>query len=90
MSFVALDEKEIVGTILGSHDGRRGFINHLAVKAQYRKHGIARKLVGNTIDSLKSAGMRKIVIFILKNNIAAQSFWERIGFANEDIIEGMK
>jgi hypothetical protein len=29
LSFVALNEKEIVGVVLGSHDGRRGYINHL-------------------------------------------------------------
>jgi hypothetical protein len=38
-------------------------------------------------DALKSAGMRKIVIFVLKDNVGAHAFWKRIGFANEDIIE---
>lgn len=86
MSFIALDGEEIVGAVLGSHDGRRGFINHLAVLRPYRKQGIARLLVENVINSLKGAGIRKIPIFILRNNVGAQAFWDRVGFMNEAII----
>lgn len=87
MSFIALDGKKIVGAVLGSHDGRRGFINHLAVMKPYRKKGIARLLVENVIRALKSEGMLKIAIFVLKNNADAQTFWRRMGFAHEDIVE---
>ena len=59
----------------------------MAVKSQYRKQGIAHLLFENVIDALKCSGMRKIVIFILKNNSVAQTFWDRIGFAIEDIID---
>ena len=43
-SFVALVEGKIVGAILAGHDGRRGFIQHLAVLPEFRKHGIASAL----------------------------------------------
>lgn len=87
LSFVALNAKEIVGVVLGSHDGRRGFINHLAVIEEYRKQGIASLLVENVFSALKNAGMRKIIIFVLKDNVGVHAFWKRIGFANEKIIE---
>ncbi len=87
MSFIALDGKNIVGAVLGSHDGRRGFINHLAVMKAYRKKGIARQLVENVIRALKGEGMLKIAIFILKNNADTQAFWQRIGFSHEDIVD---
>jgi N-acetylglutamate synthase len=87
MSFIASNGENIVGAVLGSHDGRRGFINHLAVMKAYRKKGIARQLVKNVIKALKGEGMLKIAIFILKNNADAQSFWQKIGFAHEDIVD---
>ena len=34
----------IVGVVLCGHDGRRGYLHHLAVQSQYRKHGIAKML----------------------------------------------
>ena len=87
MSFVALDGEEIVGAVLGSHDGRRGFINHLAVLKSYRRRGIARLLVENVIYALKGEGIQKIVIFILKNNSNARAFWRRVGYTDETIID---
>ncbi|MDY6905853.1 MAG: GNAT family N-acetyltransferase [Thermodesulfobacteriota bacterium] len=87
LSFVARDGKDIVGAVLGSHDGRRGFINHLAVAQSYRRKGIGRALARSVIDAIKAGGIPKIVIFILKNNPDAQAFWLQLGFAREDIID---
>ena len=40
MSFVALtDEGRVAGAVLGGHDGRRGYIHHLAVDAACRRQG---------------------------------------------------
>jgi ribosomal protein S18 acetylase RimI-like enzyme len=87
LCFVARDGKKIIGAVLGSHDGRRGFINHMAVSSAYRKKGIGRMLVHNVIESLKSVGIRKILIFVLKNSPDAQAFWKHMGFLKEDIID---
>lgn len=35
----------IVGVILGTHDGRKGWVNRLAVLPEYRRRGVARALV---------------------------------------------
>ena len=35
MSKVAVIDGKIVGTVLASHDGRRGFIHHMAVLPDY-------------------------------------------------------
>jgi ribosomal protein S18 acetylase RimI-like enzyme len=73
--------------VLGSHDGRRGFINHLAVMGPYREQGIARQLIENVIRKLESEGMLKIAIFVLKNNATAQAFWRKMGFSLESIVD---
>ena len=43
--FVAEENGELVGVIMSGHDGRRGFIYHTTVKAEYRNRGIGKKLV---------------------------------------------
>ena len=40
MSFLAEKEGQIVGAVLCGHDGRRGYIHHLAVYPNYRRQGI--------------------------------------------------
>ena len=38
--FVAEDEGTIVGAILGTHDGRKGWINRLIITSSYRQRGL--------------------------------------------------
>ncbi|MEM2869889.1 MAG: GNAT family N-acetyltransferase [Thermoplasmata archaeon] len=35
----------IAGVVLGTHDGRKGWVNRLAVLPEYRRRGVARALV---------------------------------------------
>ena len=41
----ALDHDKYIGSALITHDGRKGWINRVGVLPEYRKQGIARKLV---------------------------------------------
>lgn len=80
MSFVAKAESDIVGSILAGHDGRRGYIHHLAVHPSYRRHGIGSKLVDCATTSLSSAGIQKAHLFIFNNNVTGRDFWETVGW----------
>jgi N-acetylglutamate synthase len=82
MSFVAKVDSNIVGAILGGHDGRRGYIHHLAVDIVWRRHGIARRLVETCIYALKEAGIQKIHIFIFNNNVDGIAFWKSVGWTH--------
>jgi ribosomal protein S18 acetylase RimI-like enzyme len=42
---VAEHDGRIVGTVIGSFDGRRGMIYHLAVAPKYRRQGLANRLM---------------------------------------------
>ena len=79
-SFVAFEGDTLVGTILGGHDGRRGFIHHLAVHPEYRHLGIGRQLVEATVDALKAAGINKCHLFILNTNQSGMEFWQKMGW----------
>jgi N-acetylglutamate synthase len=52
MSFIAKKNGVIVGAALCGHDGRRGYLHHLAVAESHRKEGIGRKLVDSYLESL--------------------------------------
>jgi N-acetylglutamate synthase len=80
MSFIAKAGGKIVGAILGGHDGRRGYIHHLAVDVGWRRQGIARQLVENCLNALKASGVRKTHIFIFTNNDSGIVFWKSIGW----------
>ena len=45
LCFVARDGENLIGDVLCGHDGRRGYLNHLAVAAAYRRRGIGKVLI---------------------------------------------
>lgn len=84
MSFVARENGRVVGAVLCGTDGRRGYLNHLAVDKTHRGKGIGRKLVERALSGLKKAGIDKCHIFVLKDNQAGQDFWAHNGWVLRD------
>ncbi|TWH47708.1 GNAT family N-acetyltransferase [Sporomusa sp. KB1] len=80
LCFVAENERQVVGAILCGHDGRRGYLHHLAVSPSYRKNGIARRLVANCLNKLTEEGISKCHLFVFANNQQGMDFWQHIGF----------
>jgi N-acetylglutamate synthase len=86
MSFAAEIDNEIVGVVLAGHDGRRGYLHHLAVSPDFRRKGIGSLLVKSSLDKLKDQGILKCHILLFKNNSAGLKFWESIGWSYRDDI----
>lgn len=85
-SLVAEIEGVIVGALLGGHDGRRGYLHHLAVASLHRRRGLGRALVGESLARLHAQGITKCNIFLYANNAAGRAFWLREGWApREDL-----
>ncbi len=85
-SFVAVENGEIVGTILAGHDGYRGFIHHTAVATAHRGMGIGTKLANAAVDAIRNEGINKVVLIAFKTNTPGNSFWEKQGFkVREDL-----
>lgn len=80
LSLVARDGGEIVGAVMCGHDGRRGYLYHLAVAASHRGQGIGRAIVERCLDQLRTAGIRRCTIFLFATNQAGEKFWRQIGF----------
>ena len=77
LSFVVEDSGEIIGTVLGSFDGRRGYIQKLVVHKEKRRQGIGQKLLETVIQKLISMGIAYIPIASEPENIA---FYEKMNF----------
>jgi putative acetyltransferase len=80
LSFVACIDGMIVGAVLSGHDGRRGYLHHLAVRSAYRRIGIGKGLVSHCLRSLKKQGILKCNIFLIRSNARGRSFWEHNGW----------
>ena len=80
MSFVARSNGIIVGSILGGHDGRRGYIHHLAVHPDFRRQGIGRQLVERVLEVLSMEGILKCHLFIFNENMSGIMFWKSVGW----------
>ena len=86
-SFVARKGGLIVGTVLAGNDGRRGYIHHLGVLAEYRSMGIGKMLLQQAEKALKIAGMQKVHLFVFKDNISAKGFYDKIGYVKRNDID---
>jgi putative acetyltransferase len=80
ISFVARDGEHLVGAVLCGHDGRRGYIHHLAVSESHRRQGLGRALVERCLSALRRAGIGKCHIFVFAANQDTIAFWKGIGW----------
>jgi N-acetylglutamate synthase len=81
MSLIARDARGIVvGAVLCGHDGRRGYIYHLAVRPDSQRRGIGRRLVQECLSRLRLAGIEKCHVFILNDNTRGIDFWKSMGW----------
>jgi ribosomal protein S18 acetylase RimI-like enzyme len=85
-SFVALVGGTIVGCVMCGHDGRRGYLQHLAVSPDYRLGGIGSALVEACLTKLKGLGIFKAHIDVLIENRQANEFWRRRGWRKREDI----
>ena len=87
LSFVAFTDGLLIGCVQSSHDGRRGFMQHLAVDTAHRRKGIANALVKHCLDALAAAGVFHINLDVFRNNAQAKAYWAKQGWTLRDDIE---
>jgi ribosomal protein S18 acetylase RimI-like enzyme len=83
---VAQEKDSIVGAIMGCFDGRRGWLNHLAVAPAQQGTGLGSLLVKQVEERLKAKGCHKVNLLIEPANKNVQSFYEKLDYACDDLI----
>lgn len=79
--FAAVAGERIIGVILTGHDGRRGMIHHMCVHPDFRRMGIAGKLLAEAEKALKKEGIQKVFGLVFRDNDIANAFWENRGYS---------
>lgn len=80
------NESEIIGTIMGGNDGRRGLIYHLMVTSEYRNKGLGKKLLERTEKIFKKEGLKRIYLLALTENDIGNRFWVNNGYEIHNFI----
>lgn len=75
LSLVLEVEGRVVGSLLVGHDGRRGYLQHLAVEPAHRGCGHARALLDEALLRLAAQGIGKSHVFVLRDAPEALAFW---------------
>lgn len=85
LSLVAFDGEQLVAAALCGHDGRRGYLSHVAVADEYRGQGIGRQIVEECLCRLQAQGINGCNIRLYEANHEGRRFWERIGFWRHNV-----
>jgi ribosomal protein S18 acetylase RimI-like enzyme len=78
----AYHDGRLIGLVIGSSDGRKGWINRLAVLPEFRGRDIARNLIKRAEDALRKAGIMIIACLILNDNLPSIRLFESEGYSN--------
>jgi ribosomal protein S18 acetylase RimI-like enzyme len=84
--FVGTVSNRIVATVMAGYDGHRGWIYYLAVDPDYQRKYIGRRMMEQAESALQKRGCPKINLQVRTSNRAVISFYERLGFSNDDVI----
>jgi ribosomal protein S18 acetylase RimI-like enzyme len=77
---IAEDSDEILGVVMGAWDGRRGWINHLAIRPDQQRKGMGTLLIRELEKRLTRKGARKINAQIYQSNSKSLAFFKAIGY----------
>jgi len=81
------DGEKMIGSILGSFDGRKGWINRLAVDPDYRGKGLAAHLIEECEKQLYGLGIKVIAALIEGDNKSSESAFSKAGYGYWDEIK---
>ena len=77
---VAVADRRIVGVVLGTHDGRKGWINRLAVTKDFRRQNVASKLVAAVEMRLNALDINITACLIEPENLVSRTFFSKLGY----------
>lgn len=83
---VAEREVTVVGSVMASWDGRRGWINRLAVDPGARGARLGERLMAEAERRLAAIGCDKVNLLIEPDNAGVRRFYERLGYGVDELI----
>ncbi len=77
------DPTLILGTVIGTYDGRRAYLYHVAVHPAHHRHGYGRALVTAALERLWAAGAPKVTLRVAAANTGAIAFYHSLGLLSD-------
>lgn len=78
---IALEhEGDFLGAVVVTHDGRKGWINRLAVDPAHQRQGLGSQLIRESERFLGSQGLQAIGVLVNKENAASISTFTKVGY----------
>lgn len=78
---VALVGDRIIGSVIDTNDGRKGWVNRLVTDPDQRGKGVATELVESVEVRFKARSLKIFSCLINAENTPSQSLFERNGYA---------
>ena len=70
----------VVGSVIGTFDGRRAYIYHVAVHPDYRRKGYGSALLREVEQRIWRLGAKKLRFMVHSDNKEAHTFYRTLGF----------
>jgi len=76
-------EGDIVGTLFGTTDGRKGWINRLAVRPDHQRRGLAKRLIKEMEARFEELGLEIFSCLIEDHSDSSMHLFEEIGYKED-------
>lgn len=86
LALVAVAGDSIVGSVLGTWDGRRAWISRLATRRDWRSRGVGSTLMDAVEAAVRKLGGRKVNLLIEADNYGVVEYYEARGYSTDDLI----
>lgn len=78
--FVMCHDDKVIGAVLGTYNGRVGWIYHLGVLPEYQNHGIGTRLLAVAEHALKQLGAPMVYLSVKVGTEALLPFYKNRGY----------
>ena len=80
-------QEKIIAVVMGTFDGRRGYVHHLAVDPDYQKMGFGKSIMEALIEQFRTKNIQKVHLFIEKTSKTVVEFYNNLGWdVREELI----
>jgi len=80
------DAGRLVACVVITDDGRKGWINRLAVDPEHRRRGLGARLIAEAENALRARGFRIFCALIENENTASLTLFQREKYRTHDIV----
>jgi len=82
-------EDNIIAVVMGTFDGRRGYVHHLTVNPEFQKKGYGKEIMEELHKRFLKKGVVKVHLFVEIENKGVIEFYQKMGWYVRDDLKMM-